>query len=863
MWKIRSRWLDCGEAAATYWKADLRNLVLYTGYVPLRLSTTLIPSLPRLSIHLQNLQEDNLLTWVTEADAPAVNTSLAAVKSLLLQMLEIDLGDKKLFRALVEAYRVSMTNNLSKLEKMLWDCLDIGLRRFQEDEYAMIVADGVDEIQGGEAVAKAVVDKLGSFCAKYTNIQAITLSRDSSLKPSKGKTHSFAISADHTHEDVRLVINHCLENYKHFSSRNEHAQESLVEQLLHAAKGNFLWAILTAALARRENSEEGFLRAVKAAKETPSTLDATIAKLVNTVDFGKPDTNILLSLLLVANRPLTTTELKQLSQIDLAKKHSYERKTDMVKDLKAAFGSLVVVRNDYVRFCHSTIRSHLLQVQEEGKKLRSRPICHSDMATRLLAYCTFNLPISADPSFQFARKDETDKLFLAHALLEYAVRNWTAHFRQSIMWKSNEAFHLDDAFKAIFPHTTQLVLLEWACWGSGTSSSEAIKALDLALRVRQATLSEKHVCTLQSLIVCGSVWRETTNTNESADYFYRASIIGKQILSKYHAVIALCTTAFLEITESVTVTTRTELVTRREEILTYTIEMYKFQHGKTHDLVIRHYKLLAQLYVEIHEEHKAETIWRELREIVIIRYGKGSQEETSISENLTVILKKGDKKTDVIEYEQGIFDIVTELEVWDVRRITLTIELAMSYEARGELRMAEELYIFLWTRLTEQCHHSHHHHGVDIHIRLIDVVIEYVRFLRRCHRHEEASSVLICIWTEYEEYDFESEVIFLRLKVVGELMRAVSLLSVAVSVFKKCWAWFKSHSKHEHISSCEVLISETIEEITTISTTSTTTTSTTTTHSRYVLVSHQPSHRGYLSICASCLDYQTSFFSMI
>lgn len=157
------------------------------------------------------------------------------------------------------------------------------------------------------------------------------------------------------------------------------------------------------------------------------------------------------------------------------------------------------------------------------------------------------------------------------------------------------------------------------------------------------------------------------------------------------------------------------------------------------------------------------------------------------------------------------------------------MELALSYEARGEFLMAEELFIFLWTRLTEQCHHPHHHHGVDIHIHLIDIAIEYVRFLRRCKRHEEACSVLICIWTEYEEYDFESEVIFLRLKVVGELMRAVSLLSVAVSIFKKCWAWFKSHNKHEHTANCEVLISQTIEEISTITTTETTTSSTTTT----------------------------------
>ena len=173
-----------------------------------------------------------------------------------------------------------------------------------------------------------------------------------------------------------------------------------------------------------------------------------------------------------------------------------------------------------------------------------------------------------------------------------------------------------------------------------------------------------------------------------------------------------------------------------------------------------------------------------------------------------------------------------DLEVWDIRRIQMTIELAVSYEARGEYFLAEELYVTLWRRLTEQCHHPHHHHGVEIHIHTIDIVLEYVRFLRRRNRHEEASNVLICIWTEYEEYDFESETMFLRLKIVGELMRATSLLSVAISVFKKCLAWFKFHGKHEHTESCEVLISETMTEIistaskTTVSTTSTTTTTT-------------------------------------
>ena len=182
----------------------------------------------------------------------------------------------------------------------------------------------------------------------------------------------------------------------------------------------------------------------------------------------------------------------------------------------------------------------------------------------------------------------------------------------------------------------------------------------------------------------------------------------------------------------------------------------------------------------------------------------------------------------MVEYEKGIFDVVAELEVWNIRRIELTLELALSYEARKEFSKAEECYIELWRLLIERCHHHRHHHGVDIHIRTIEVVLEYARFLIRCKRHEEASNVLICIWTEYEEYDFESEILFLRLKMVGELMRSTSLLTVALSVFRKCWGWFMSRGKVEYVKDCELLITTTVGEISLTTSTTTTTTTTTT-----------------------------------
>ena len=72
------------------------------------------------------------------------------------------------------------------------------------------------------------------------------------------------------------------------------------------------------------------------------------------------------------------------------------------------------------------------------------------------------------------------------------------------------------------------------------------------------------------------------------------------------------------------------------------------------------------------------------------------QEETYISEQITIVLKRGEKQEDIIEYEKGIFETTMEMDIWDVRRIKIELELAVSYESRGEIFMAEELYILLF-----------------------------------------------------------------------------------------------------------------------------------------------------------------------
>ena len=773
-----------------------------------------------------------------DTELPNECTVLATAKNLALQLLQINIGDTALLKALQKVYNDSFeSRDAAMVENGIWDAIHVGLKNIKTDSL-MIVLDGLDD-RCGHDTAVAMSERVGQLATRHKHVQAIILARNSAHF-TRVKVQELIITPDQTHDDLHHITEHALHGCQHFLNQNDHDREAIVEKLTHAAKGNFVWLQLMARSLKQETSHDGFMKAIKSAKEQPKSLEQLIRNLISSVtaDFSKAEANLLLSWLLASERPLTVTEIKSLLQVDIQKKTLVSGTTDVTDDINNYCGPLVNIRNGIVRFRHGTIRECLVKISAEGKKLPSMQAMQADLVTRLLAYCQFRLSSPYRASFERPEAGEMGGLLLQDALLEYAARHWIVHLKKSSLLKSNGTFDFNSEFKVIFPSSVQLTIIEWICWESQTSPLEAAALHDLALRIRQNIFTEKHETVLQTLIICGHLYKKVSKTVEAGTYFYRASHIGQSILKLHSSITLSCTTAFLEVTETTVLTTRTEFVTHKEQLLQYIISAYKQQHGKTSDMVIRYSKALAELYVSIKEEDKAETIWRELHEIMIARYGKGSTEETNVSGHLNVVLKKGEKHDEIIEYERNIFDTSTEMEIWDIRRIKVTLKLAAAYEARGELLKAEELYVVLWGGLIEHCHQIHSHHvDIEAHISMIDISLEYVRFLKRHHRHEEAAGILICIWAEYEEYDFESEVIFLRLKVVGELMRVTSLLSVAVSVFKKCWSWFKSHEKQEYTASCQILISETIEEISTTTTTTTTvsTSSTTTTSTESII----------------------------
>lgn len=191
------------------------------------------------------------------------------------------------------------------------------------------------------------------------------------------------------------------------------------------------------------------------------------------------------------------------------------------------------------------------------------------------------------------------------------------------------------------------------------------------------------------MILCGHYLKAHLKVSEAATFFYQASRLCQSLYTSYRAITVSCISAFLEQTSTIVSTTRTEVVIQREELLLNIVSIYKQRWGKTSELVVKHLRILAELYESIHEHHHSEKIWLELREIMVNLHGKGSSEERAICGHLDIVLTKSERREDISEYDINVFSEVSHLAIWHADRIAVLLELAWKYEARGDLLQAE------------------------------------------------------------------------------------------------------------------------------------------------------------------------------
>ncbi|KAI1763269.1 hypothetical protein GGR53DRAFT_531708 [Hypoxylon sp. FL1150] len=765
------------------------------------------------------------ISYTLAIDYPQRSFAVDLLKSFLSQLLEISIGDVRLFEQLSSVVaKFENERNEKEFANQLWTVFDTSLSTINSKGISLaVVIDGLDEIVGGDSKALELYNRLHQSVRKLPHIRAITFSRHLSHLGQPDCKH-LIITQELVHEDIQLYLIDGLSKRTVYNSQTHGKQQELLSLLASRSKGSFLFAYLALQLLDSDIKFDSLKQLVEGIK--PDSLknhDVLLKELVNRVNLKDSHLNYLFTFMVATERPLQTEEVEDLLNVDVTKQ-TVSSQVSVLKMLPTTRG-LLVEHKGTVRFKHPLVRSYIQGLC--GSLLISLGDAHRLLTTTLLLFTQNVLTQPCDPSFEIVNRSIIDQAFQSHRIVEYTVRYWIIHFQKSSLVSNKGDLTLTPEFKDIFPDSTFLVMLEWYSWQTQFTISDSIKIHELALQIRSACFGENHRTVLQSLIVLGTLYRTQTDLALAAEFFYRASFVGRTVLYKFSPLVVTCTSLFLTCTEEITYTKRTTIVTYREEMIRFYIDVCKGQYGAQSDHVIRWYEALVKLYQNIHEEHMAAVTLKELHEIIIVRFGRGSGRERGIARELAglkVVLKKEEAHQSKDQYDELLFEASEEMELTDDLRLTIILSLAKAYESKHEYLLAEKLYVTLWGRICEACRQKS---TAELQLVQLNLTLEYVHFMRRLKRQSEACNIMVVVWAEYENHSFESKAIVLRLKELSVLFRQFGLLTLSISILKRAWGWFKERKmlETEEASETFTMITEVVEEIT-ATTTEVTTTST-------------------------------------
>ena len=650
----------------------------------------------------------------------------------------------------------------------------------------------------------------------------VQFSQKLDLKHSEHTT-SILLTNDQVSDDIRTVIQAVVSNVAHFKDREVAEQDEILHQLSNAADGSFLWASLASEVLRLQKTHDDFNAALQTLKADLKAISGVVTKLLALMKLSE-SSRLILSWLFAAERPLTLHEIKLLLRVkpghdSLSEQHS------VVEAALLAVAPFVIVKEGLVSPRHSAMERAMISIPNSHKQSLHLTERHRDLVVRLLAYTNACSMEKRQPTLDMIDLALADERFDRHRLLEYTVRYWAVHFEKSTLFKPAGALQLTPELKSTFPKSVILALMERACWDKQFTSIETLNLHHLAYRVRVACFGNDHACVLQSSIIYASLLEANGRHPEAVTCFHGAMQMSEKLLGSQAAVTLLLCETVIRISKVLVTKTRTEIMIYREESYKLMVKIYTHRYGASSKEVLEIYNLLYKLYIFISDEKNASAISVIIRKITVIVHGQGSEQEREISRHLDVVLHKRTEVEVVGTFGGLLFGSVEGAveEILTFAQIEFIIRRAGEFVVLKEFAQAEELYIALWLKLT---HHCHTVSSVEWHEKKLHVMLIYVNFLQERKRVSEATSILVCIWREYEHREFfQFESIIVLFKEVAVLMKTFGLFAFALSIFQKCRSWYMSVDKTNLavFKQIEIHITETSVEI--VKTTSVSTTS--------------------------------------
>ncbi|KAL7957466.1 hypothetical protein V8C34DRAFT_325131 [Trichoderma compactum] len=757
-----------------------------------------------------NVKSYHVLRYTFPFDSPDRATPSAFLKSILFTLLEQNISNVGVYKAIAEAFQHhSARKDAEPTEAVLWKALNscLGAIRIQQASM-VIVLDDCDEIVG---IHKDFYAKLQE-CITGLPVQVVAFCRSI---PDPVQVYTRHIETTKVREDIRAYIRDSLSRSRYFRHLSRQESDNVLKGMTNKADGDWLWAFYAVQLISKEMSKAAIIQASH--ELGPRTSDVLL-KVIESLELEKNhDLKNLLSIMLVAARPLSVTEMEKLLSIDL-QGQAMPVGPGVAGLISRSLCDLIIIRDGHLHFRTKEVRSFMKE-RLTATLLPSEQAAQKQLTLLMLLYVKLSLKEAGDIPSDVLDYNFVLSSFSADSLLGYVVQNWVEHFLASDF--------TGPEVSEVFPKSVTFALLERTCWARIYTKEQLVVNHKIAFQIRQECFKDREAVVVHNLVTLGYIYLNILGLKTDASfYFYEAAILGKQILSDTSTIVKICMETFFDCVTGIKINDATDIftthsghkidiVTWYEGMLRLAIEIYAQKYGSHSDEVISWYQKLAKFYADIKKEEQAMGAYQEIRAILTVREGKESHRVKQMNAyfaTLNIVLN-GAPSDKVGVLEEMIFETSRNIEITDIRCVELWMTLAHTYESceDSEHRShAERLYVNLWQRITAD-------HApatmVDIHLIRIDIALEYARFLGRQNRIQEACSILICLWAEYQKFTLQSERIIIRIREVAEECRKAGLSSIAVSMLTKVLESFSTYGSNEEVQKTVLLMKRVVEEV--------------------------------------------------
>lgn len=758
-----------------------------------------------------------------EKDVCTQTSTMALAKSILLQLLDRNVGNMSLYTAVCDVVTTSSkAKSTDEIEQIVWRAIDAGLDNVPQ---TMLVVDGIDALEGGEPSALKALDSLYQVCSKHTQIKSIALGQPLS-KAAPQQTRTLTIESSMTAGDIKSQVSGIIASAPQFRNLKSTDKDRIIQRISTSAEGSFVWADYSMELLRREKTISGMLQVLDS---LPKTLVETLKRLQSTIDMKATDTRSLLAWLLAAQRPLTLDEIKNFFEIDLGACQHKPRFSEVEQDVRQSVGPIVNINSGVVRFKHESIRNHFMNLAGSVKDYSNTgdfPFmikeAHYDLATRCLAYVKLFVTRRVDPVFGRPSIDTLGDLFASYPAFEYTSTYWMSHFYQSPMYDSNGKHKLVPEFRTCFPDSVLLAQIEGSVW-----PEFAIDWYELSLYIRQNIVGQETLSVLQTLIHTARTLQRTNNYQKASTYYIQAYNLTRTLLSDHDTVLIQIAMEYLTTSGSITITEKNDVATQREDMLKRVIQVYKTERGASNTVTIKYTRMLAQLYTDTKQFDLAVDIWEELYHVMVERYGTHHSETTTIYKTLETVISKSTRKQEISKITQSRAESTTrDLSVQDTRRTTAERDMIKQYTESKDYDKAEGVLVDQWRQVSEDAAKTR---DASTFKRKIDLTIQYVQFLKQQNRHEEAKSIMEGVYVESSNRDIQSQTLATSMQSFAEEMKSMSMLKTARSLFTSLSSYYQKSGQttSSQASSISRDLEQTNEQITQETLTSSTSTAST------------------------------------